>query len=199
LSEIFNSPEKITALLGVTFVAIWIGTESKEKTSTRWLMSLALVAAAFLSFASLVPSVYGLSKMPAQRTFIVPTYVIILSFGYMGLMVGKWLSTATNFLALPYTKVGLLLCATVLISFSSWVNSKTLYENRGIYSSFAQQWDQVDAMIRQAKLNGDESITIPAMDGWAHLDRPNGNPKFWATACYSEYYEIQVYGPPYPQ
>jgi len=197
LSEIFNSFEKVTALLGVALLALCIGTQSKENTSTgRWII-LGIMAVIFLSFASLLPSVYGLSTMPAPRTFIVPTYVIVLGFGFMGLMIGKWMSTTTNFLALPYTKVGLLLCAVVLISFSSWANAKTLYENRGIYSNFAEQWDQVDAMIKQAKLNGEESITIPPMGGWANLDRPNGNPKFWATACYSEYYEIQVLGPPY--
>jgi hypothetical protein len=199
ISEIFNSPEKVTALLGVAFVALWIGTQAKEKMSNGWLIPFAIIVTIALSFASLVPSVYGLSKMPAPRTFVVPTFVIILGFGYIGLMIGKWISTNTNFLASPYTKLGLLLCAVVLISFSSWVNTKTLYENRVIYSSFAEQWDQVDAMIRQAKLDGNESITIPAMDGWAHLDRPNGNPKFWATACYSTYYEIQVVGPPYGQ
>ena len=131
-------------------------------------------------------------------TKVVLIILAILSLVSWTLMIGKWMSTTTNnFLALPYTKVGLLLCAVVLISFSSWANAKTLYENRGIYSSFAEQWDQVDAMIKQAKLNGEESITIPPMGGWANLDRPNGNPKFWATACYSEYYEIQVLGPPY--
>ena len=197
LMEIFSSPEKVTALLGVAFAALWIGAQSKEKTSTgRWII-LAIIVVFLLSFASLLPSVYGLSTMPAPRTFIVPTYVIVLGFGYIGLMAGKWVSTAPNLLALPYTKVGLLLCAVVLISFSSWANAQNLYEDRGIYSSFAEQWDQVDAMIKQAKLKGEESITIPPMGGWANLDRPNTNPKFWATACYSEYYEIQVLGPPY--
>jgi hypothetical protein len=199
LSEIFNSPEKVTALLGVAFVAVWIGTQSTEKTSNGWWIPLAIIVAIALSFAALVPSAYGLSTMPAPRTFIVPTYVIVLGFGYIGLMLGKWLSTSTNFLTRWYTKPGLLLCAVVLISVSSWANAKALYENRGTYSSFAEQWEQVDAMIKQAKLDGAESITIPAMDGWANLDRPNANPKFWATACYSTYYEIQVLGPPYGQ
>lgn len=199
LSAIFSSPVKVTALFGLLFVSLWVGAKSKEKTSAGWLIILSIVGGIFLSFASLIPSVYGLSKMPASRTFIVPTYVIVLSVGYMGVMIGRWLSTATNFWAVRYTEVALLLCGVVLLSISSWISANTIYENRGIYSNFAQQWDQVDAMIRQAKLNGDESITIPAMDGWAHLDRPNENPKFWATACYSEYYEIQVYGPPYSQ
>lgn len=198
-SKIFNSAEQATALLAVVFVGLWVGAESKEKIFAGWLIVLSILGGVLLSFVSLVPSVYGLSKMPANRTLIVPTYVIILSLGYMGVMMGKWLSTATNFLTLQYAKVGLLLCTAILVSFSSWINAKIVYENRGIYSSFAQQWDQVDALIKQARLNGDESITIPAMGGWANLDRPNENPKFWATACYSEYYEIQVLGPPYAQ
>lgn len=92
---------------------------------------------------------------------------------------------------------GLLLAVTLLLSYSSWVTSRTLYESRQTFVEFANLWDQVDAQILQAKANGDESITIPAMSSWTGLDRPNENPKFWATKCYSDFYGIQIFGPPY--
>jgi preprotein translocase subunit Sec61beta len=191
--------KKISALLGLVFVSIWIGTKSEEKLSPKWLVFLSVTVTVLLSFASLLPSAYGLAAMPALRTYIVPTYVLIAGFGFSGLMLGKWLSSSVNAIKPIYLNTGLLLCAVVFIVFSSWINAKYIYDDRGKYISFADQWDQVDAQIKQAKLNGDESITIPAMNGWASLDRPNQNPKFWVTACYSEYYGIQVYGPPYPK
>mgnify|MGYP003337145567 CR=1 FL=1 len=51
--------------------------------------------------------------------------------------------------------------------------------------------------IQRIYANGQESITIPAISSWAVRDRPNENPKFWATKCYSDFYGIQVFGPPY--
>jgi hypothetical protein len=196
MSGIFSSISKVSALIAMVLVALWIGTESKEKTSQGWSVTQSIVGGILLSFVSLLPSVYGLSKMPAERTFIVPTYVLVLSLGYSAVMMGKQWSGDTNFSASKYIKPGFLLCALILVAYSSWVNARTLYENRGSYSAFSRQWDQIDAMIKQARSNGEESVTLPPLLNWASLDQPNQNPKYWVTACYSEYYGIQVYGPP---
>jgi hypothetical protein len=196
MSGIFSSISKVSALIALVFVALWIGTESKEKTSWGWSVLPAIVGGIFLAFVSLLPSVYGLSKMPADRTFIVPTYVLVLSLGYSAVIMGKQWSGDPNISASKYMRPGFLLCALILVAFSSWINARILYENRGSYIAFSQQWDQIDAMIKQARSNGEESVTLPPLQNWASLDQPNQNPKYWVTACYSEYYGIQVYGPP---
>ena len=71
-----------------------------------------------------------------------------------------------------------------------------LYESRDTYISFAQRWDQADALIMQAKTNGDKSVTIPALHVWTGPGGdPTDNPNFWVTRCYSLYYDFPVFGP----
>jgi hypothetical protein len=87
-------------------------------------------------------------------------------------------------------------CVGVSIVFSSLMNAKILYDHRDIYISFAHRWDQANAQIMQAKMNGDESVTIPAMNVWTGPGGdPTDNPRYWVTACYSLYYDFQVFGP----
>ena len=71
------------------------------------------------------------------------------------------------------------------------------YNDRITYIDFAKKWDQVDAQILQAKTNHLKVVNIPAMDNWAGLEQPTDNPKYWTTQCYSVYYGIQVFGPPF--
>ena len=91
----------------------------------------------------------------------------------------------------------LIVLATLLIGVSSALTMIYVNQNRSTYIAYAQKWDAMDTQILQARANHQVFVNIPAMFNWAALERPSDNPKFWATACYSEYYGIQVYGPPY--
>ena len=84
-----------------------------------------------------------------------------------------------------------------MIAIASILTLAYVNQNQNAYISFAQKWDEADTQILQARAEHLQSVTIPKMDNWAALDRPSDNPKFWATACYTEFYGIQVYGPPY--
>ncbi len=112
-----------------------------------------------------------------------------------GFLVATWLArTSRSSLRL---EVGLIVLATLLIGVSSALTMIYVNQNQGVYIAYAQKWDAMDAQILQARANHQAFMNIPAMFNWAALDRPNNHPKFWATACYSEYYGIQVFGPPY--
>lgn len=196
LTQMLGNINKFTALIGLIFTTIWVGAQSGEKLANKWLVVLPVAGGVLISFASLIPSAYGLGQMPALRTFTVPTFTLVLSLGYGGLLLGKWISTAADSTALYRITTILMLCAVSFISVSSWLNAMTLYADRGIYMEYASQWDSIDTQIKQAISDGAESVTIPATNNWARLDQPNQNPKYWATRCYSDFYGIQVYGPP---
>lgn len=196
VSGIFGSLEKISALFALVLVSTWLGMRSENTFRNDGLVLSAITTGILISFASLLPSAYGLGKMPALRTFSVPTFVLIISIGYSSLMLGAWLTGHMGFLSSHTLARGMLACLTISIVYSSWLNGKALYDQSDIYVGYAQRWDEVDSTIKQAKENGDESVTIPDMSGWARLDSPNQNPKYWATRCYTEFYGIQVYGPP---
>ena len=150
-----------------------------------------------MSCASLLPSAYALAEMPAARTYIVPTYFLVFGILYSGLLLGESVSHA-RLLSSPYGQPILMMVITVVLLFSTITNGKALYDDRERYIKFAQLWDQTDSfIIPQAKLNGDRSVMIPAMDNWAGIERPTPSKKYWPNVCYSLYYRIQIYGPPY--
>jgi hypothetical protein len=86
-----------------------------------------------------------------------------------------------------------------LIGFSALTTIGSLYNQRQVYIDFAEKWDGVDAQILQAKVEDQDSVQIPAMDNWAQLERPTANQGYWPTFCYTRYYGIPVYGPPYSE
>jgi hypothetical protein len=194
LSVILRSTNKISALVGLLLVAAWTGLQLRGERRDKRLIPLFITGGILLSFASIVPSVYATSQTPASRTFIIPTYLLVVSLGTAGFLAGQFLAEVPKS---EYLTNVLLLFTMFALSYSSWINAKILYDERDNYINFAQKWDQVDRLIKDARQDGAESVIIPAMDNWANLDRPNENPKFWATDCYSDFYGIQVYGPPY--
>jgi hypothetical protein len=193
ITGIFSTPEKISALIGLALTATWIGTETKEKSSHGWLIPATLASGILLSFASLVPAAHGTSEMPAPRTFIVPTFTIVVSLFYAGLLTGKWLAGRT--VITKQINSGLMLFVAASMLFSSLMVAGMLYKDRETYIGFSQRWDQSNAQIIQAKLNGEESVTIPAPKNWAGLEEINDNPKYWVTQCYTLYYDFPVFGP----
>jgi hypothetical protein len=147
-----------------------------------------------LSFLSVVPAVYATSDVPPPRLLILSSFITVASFFYAGLLTGKGISGRV--IASTPLRSGLMWCVGISIVFSSLMNAKILYDRREIYSSFAHRWDQADAQILQAKLNGDESVTIPALNVWTGPGGdPTDNPRYWVTACYSLYYDFPVLGP----
>jgi len=192
--NLVSSPQRITALIAMVFASIWIGTTSDHKRSNGYLILLSIVSGVLLSFISLLPAVYATSDVPPPRLLILSSFIIVASFFYASLMTGKLISR--NVIASTPLKSGLVWCVGISIVSSSLMNAKILYDSRDIYISFARRWDQADAQIMQAKLNGDESVTIPAMNVWTGPGGdPTDNPRYWVTACYSLYYDFPVFGP----
>jgi hypothetical protein len=74
------------------------------------------------------------------------------------------------------------------------MNFTSLYAARDTYIEYAKVWDETDAIIRQAKSDGEESVSVIPNASWAGMDLLNSNPKHWVNECYSFYYGIQVFG-----
>jgi hypothetical protein len=196
LQSTIAEPQKSAGLLGVWLGSILLGMGTSNPAPPKsWTAPAILALGIFLAFLCFPPSVYGTSNLPPGRVLIISAHLLAAGVMISGYVAGKWLSFKQK--GKHAARIGLLLSATLLVGYSAWVTSRGLYESRTLFMDFAHKWDQVDALILDAKNNGAESVTIPAMINWANLDRPNDNPKFWATDCYSDYYGIQVYGPPY--
>lgn len=196
ISGIVLNPHKITALTGALLAAVWIGTRYKDRLKAPvWLIPVAVVGGLGLSFACFPPAVFGYSEPPPLRTMSIAVFGLTGFLFYAAFLIGcLW---ARQSKSVQRFSVQIIVLALLLTGTSSALTVQSVLQRRGGFVSFAGKWDAVDAQILAAKAGGAPSVTIPAMTNWADLDRPSDNPKFWATACYSEYYGIQVYGPPY--
>lgn len=76
-----------------------------------------------------------------------------------------------------YTAFSLLAAISILLS--TIMNARAIYAEREQFFAFAELWDQTDALIIQAKLNQDRSVTIPGMDNWAGVERPTPKKDYW--------------------
>ena len=196
LQDVLLSPQKITALLGAILVSTWAGTGYKAQiTLRRWTIPALLMGGLILSFICIPPAVYGYAAPPPPRTLSIAAFALVAFWMSASFLIGSWLARTTR--SSIGLEVGLIVLATLLIGASSALTMVYVDQNRGDYIAFAEKWDRMDAQILQARADHQPFVNIPAMTNWAALERPNDHPKFWATACYSEYYGIQVYGPPY--
>ena len=196
LQNILLSPQKITALLGAMLVSAWAGTGYKNQITLRWwTVSAQIIGGLVLSFICIPPAVYGYAAPPPPRTLSIAVFPLVAFWMVASFLIGSWLARSSR--SSVRLEVGLIVLATLLIGVSSALTMIYVNQNRSTYIAYAQKWDAMDAQILQARANHQAFVNIPAMFNWAALERPSDNPKFWATACYSEYYGIQVYGPPY--
>ncbi len=198
LMAILNQPQRWTGMLGAFLGSLLLGTYSSAKTTpANWAPLGILGLGVFFAFLCFPPAVYGTAEPPPNRVLVISSFFLAVSILASGYVSGKWLSSrgSDNFI---HNAANIFVLATiVLLCYSTWITSQNLYASRSIFIEFAEKWDRVHLQILQAKANGDESITIPAMDNWAGLERPNENERYWPNKCISAYYGIQIFGAPY--
>jgi hypothetical protein len=195
-SILFNQANKITALFGIVALSLWLGFHYKNAVIRPWKIIAFFIAIFGLSFACILPGVYGYSQLPPTRTMILPVFGIVLCSILTAFFAGSWLSNKTKVSA--WIKNGLIVLACVFMISSIFSTSRSLYSSRGVYIASAEKWDKVDAQILQAKAEGKEFVEIPDMTNWTGLDRPIHDPEFWLNVCYTDLYGIEVHGPFFP-
>lgn len=195
LHTIFTSPEKLSGLTGVFLGSAWLGLYSiNEKKPLAWYpLAILALGAAFIFFC-FPPAAYGMLEVPPDRALFIPVYILVISIINAGYVSGKWASFQWREHG-RVLKLWMSLAVAILMSFSAWNASSTLYNSRHIYTEFAQLWDSVDRQILQAKVMGETSASIPWLYNWTNLEMPNNNPKYWVTICITKYYDFPVFGP----
>ncbi len=195
IQDTFLAIEKPLAILGVLLLAIWIGKEHGHTTNIPlWKVVLYFLGGLLSLFGSFLPGVYGYAAFPPTRSLIIGVFTFSILSLCASFLLGGWLQQNKKNII---KGAGIALLGSILLLTSSIITSRSFYASRDVYIEFAEKWDRVDAEILEAKAAGAPSITTEAMTNWAGLDRPNENPKWWPTECYSLYYDILVMGPPY--
>jgi hypothetical protein len=192
LLDIVNTQEKIVGLLGLLLGAIWVGMQFKPLQKQKWWFILIFLFGSFVfAFGCFPPGAYGLAEPPPTRTHIIPDFILSTGFLASGFIAGTWLEDR---LSVKY-KMGVNLVLFILVAgamgFSSAINSSKLYALQPEYAEYAQEWDQVDAILLQASQTDPEVVYIPVLtNNWAHIFNPSDNPKFYVNSCIAEYYHV---------
>jgi hypothetical protein len=198
LWSILSSPYILSGLLGTGISAVWLGMRMNRIAAVQapagWWAPLLLLVGLILAFGCFPPAVYGTSEPPPTRTLIIPAFLLTICFLASNFTLGEWLSGRVSQVMIP--SAALLLIAWALILFSCYEPFQKLSSMRADHAAFAQQWDQVDRKIRDARSSGLEQVSIPSLTNWADAPYPTDNPKYWPNICYSKFYDINITAPP---
>jgi hypothetical protein len=194
LRNILLNPQKISALIGTLLVGIWVGTGYKRHANFQsWVIPAQIFGGLTLAFICIPPAVSAYAEPPPMRTLSIAVYALMVFWLNASFLTGSWLAGRTR--SLIRLEIGLLITAGLMMALACVLSLSYIGTEQGAYISFAQKWDLTDVKILQARAQHLQSVDIPKMDNWARLEYPTSNPRFWATACYSKYYDIQIYGP----
>lgn len=189
LLHLFDSPEKILAILGTFTLAASIGGHVSHPLDNRLVFVILFFVLAF-TFVCFPPAAYGLSDAPPPRTQILPTYFFLAGLVALGIVCGNLVQQQNKSLTVSTT------IAVITIILAASINSIHLYQSRGEFIQYAKEWDETEASILAAKQNGSKEVLIPIIPNWAQLNTPNDNPKFWVNVCLSLYYDVQIRAEP---
>ncbi len=149
-----------------------------------------LVISTLLTIALQAPSAYIEKNPPADRTFVISRWIILLGVSALALIIAEYMA------ALLKSKV-FTIVMTIILSIS------TLYLLRAIYQTYdyhqprferiASVWDERDESIRSQKKDGVEIIHVQAIDsqflGGGVLELyPEPN---WVNLCAADYYQVK--------
>ncbi len=190
LLDVLVHPIRFAALIGSLLFFLWLGFAFPLKIRLHpYTIAITALSAFLISFVCFLPGVYGFSEPPPGRTISIPVFFLIVPLFCAAYFFG---GQVTVFAKRETLLIGIF---AALLIFSAAANSAEWIPRRQMYLDFIKKWDDVDAMILEAKAQGKESVEVPAMNNWAYLAAPSDNPNFWVTRCYRNYYDIPIYGP----
>jgi hypothetical protein len=146
----------------------------------------------FLVAASLAPSAYVESGLPADRTIIVPRFIAVFGFVLEGWLIGLALREMFAAKWLEMLVVVLLLASYAFPLYSLKVTAEKI----PVYAQRTREWDIREETIQAAIASGEERVDVFAIDGLPvggirDFD-PQGKTGFWITKCAQNYYDINL-------
>lgn len=180
----------ISALIG--FVYPITGARSYKFNKYILLDLIVVVVTVLLVAASLTPSIYIESGLPAPRTMIIPRFIAVIGFAIGGLVVG---SALREIFKAQWLQVGATLLLLVSFVFPVYTIIK-LNELVSVYSQRTHLWDVREAIVQQALRDGSARVTVTAIDGLPvggirdfDIKEKTG---YWITQCAADYYDIKL-------
>ena len=146
-----------------------------------------------LLLACWVPMAWGTSLTLANRTFVIPVYMLVCLVVCWAYLAGRLCKRslapqlriqATALAILPFVLFGLLAVTR------SW---QMVQQLRPSLVAYAREWTNRDHLIKSAKSQGLNYVVVPLLQHWTGLDEIELDPKnTWLTKCVQDYYGIGV-------
>ena len=192
-----NAFQTLLAVLGPVFVVYGYFAATKNAAKLRpspLILGLFLAPLiGFLAVAAVVaPASYAQSSYPDGRVLIVASFVLTLVLVAVGSLSGmilsqlhQWAGETTP--ASLQTLTALLALAILLYPLYD------AYKSDGLIPAFqanALAWDERDARIRQARLNGQSQIVAVSLDAPAGMSELRTDPANWVNVCMDMFYDM---------
>lgn len=204
LGVMLSSPVRIWDLAVLLVSAVLLGsgfiftksckpvTPIKKVTRNAFVGLLAITLV--LVFSCFVPSAYGMSAPPPERTAVIPTFLLVCALTMGGYLIGQALIVPLQKIKSQSFRLARIALWVLFLGFACniFLLTKGILFLQPEYSRFARIFDRTDEMIRQAKVEGQPSVMIPEVHNYFGLsDFGVGTNKSLDDAV-NQYYGIQV-------
>lgn len=148
-----------------------------------------------LLIACWVPMAWGTSLTLANRTFIIPAYVLVCLVICWAYLAGRLCGRSYHLFA-PHLRTlatALPILTPVVFGLFAVIRSWQMLQLRPILASYAREWNNREHLIQSAKSQGLNYVVVPRLQHWTGLDEIELDPKItWLTKCFQDYYGIRV-------
>lgn len=150
------------------------------------LIGLALITVCFAVHA------WATSSYPPGRTILIPNLWLMLTLMVWGGLAG--LGMRAEIPEKHGTTAWFFMLLLLALAFFGPLRETIRLgrEELPVATRFARAWDEQDAFLRQAAQQGVQSIGMPAIDNYYHVEqlRPPSSTYYWVNGCVSRYYQI---------
>ncbi|MCC6567698.1 MAG: hypothetical protein IT315_00520 [Anaerolineales bacterium] len=188
-------PTLIVVALAVSFGVAYLAlaTSQNDQSSIRAsYLRIALIVIPVATFIvigfSYAPSAF-VRTFPAARARYASHFVFMLGLMIEGGALGILAAQVRSVVNMKWIQVAvtLLLLALVIHPIRA---TPQVYALRYWYQTFAQQWDERDALIRQAVANGETDLVVVQLDAPGGIGEYKNNPKDWINRCVARFYGL---------
>jgi hypothetical protein len=157
-----------------------------------------LIAVFFmLTFACFLPSAYGMSSAPQERTLIIPVFLVSLFMAALGISAGRFIhrySTRISIFQSQNPRVWRIAGWVIFLGFLTHISfiTRQILVPLPDYRLFAQKFDQADDLIRQAAHEGLPSVEVPEVHNHFGLSDYGAGTTLWLDDAVEGYYGIKV-------
>jgi hypothetical protein len=148
-----------------------------------------------LLLACWMPMAWGTSLTLANRTFIIPVYVLVCLVTSWAYLAGRLCRHSDQSFAQRLPVLATALAILMLFAFGLLAASKSLrmLQLRPTLEEYARESANREELIQRAKSQGLKYAVVPRLQTWTGIDEIELDPKItWLTKCFQDYYGIGV-------